>query len=62
MSPRKVAPPPWPWQADTPLERARRVAQFYRQALATTDRKVCEQVDELARRLGQSWAVPTVQH
>lgn len=51
----------WPWPADTGLDRARRVAQWYRHALGERAPGVCEQIDEMARRFGQTWALPTTQ-
>lgn len=55
-------PAPWPWPRDTPLERARRVVQFYRHALYDHAPAIGAQVDDLAERLGQTWAVPSVVH
>lgn len=50
---------PWPWPGDTPLDRARRVARTYRDALRRTDRELCAQLDQRTRDLGQQWIAPT---
>lgn len=50
-------PPAWPWPADTPLDRARRVAQFYRDALRRADIDAADTIDEWAAARGQGWVV-----
>ncbi|WP_370944037.1 helix-turn-helix domain-containing protein [Amycolatopsis sp. cg5] len=49
---------PWPWPGDSPLDRARRVARTYRDALMGADEEACAEVDQQCRDLGQSWVVP----
>jgi hypothetical protein len=51
---------PWPWPADTPTERARRIARSYRNALHDKDSARCEQLDIQAAELGQGWVVPRI--
>ncbi|MPZ66188.1 MAG: hypothetical protein GEU83_11965 [Pseudonocardiaceae bacterium] len=58
MSPRRRQPDPWPWPADTPLDRARRVARSYRDALADADPDTCSQLDARMTELGQGWVQP----
>lgn len=60
MSPRRKPPDPWPWRADTPVERARRVAHGYREELARLAPDLCRRIDERCVRLGQSWVLPKV--
>lgn len=50
-------PDPWPWHADSPLDRARRVACNYRDALAHRDPEACRTLDDKVRGLGQGWIV-----
>lgn len=50
----------WPWPADTPTDRARRIAQSYRNALHKIDPVSCEQLDAQARVVGQGWIVPQI--
>jgi hypothetical protein len=45
----------WPWPADTPLDRARRVAQSYRAALEVVDGRAVARLDAWAVEHGQSW-------
>jgi hypothetical protein len=52
----------WPWHADTPLERARRVVQMYRHALHDAAPAAAREADDRMERLGQTWAVPVVMH
>jgi hypothetical protein len=49
---------PWPFPADTAVERARRIAQSYRHALMSFDADLCRQLDEKAVELGQGWVRP----
>lgn len=49
---------PWPWPADTPLDRARRVAQSYREALLARVPDLCGQLDRRMVQLGQGWVAP----
>lgn len=49
---------PWPWPANNQLDRARRIAQSYREALLELDAARCMDLDERARALGQGWVVP----
>ena len=49
---------PWPWPGDSPLDRARRVARTYRDALERVDPELCQQLDKRARELGQTWVQP----
>jgi hypothetical protein len=49
---------PWPFPADTPLERARRIAQSYRAALLAIAPEHCHRLDEKAVDLGQGWVRP----
>lgn len=49
---------PWPWPGDSPLDRARRVARTYRDALQRADPRACDQLDARCRELGQNWTVP----
>jgi hypothetical protein len=58
MSPRRKEPDPWPWPADTPVERARRVAWSYREQLNALAPEACRQLDERTLQLGQKWIVP----
>lgn len=49
---------PWPYPQDTALDRARRIAWSYREALRTHDPAMCELLDNRARRFGETWVVP----
>ena len=49
---------PWPWPADTQLDRARRIAQSYREVLAAIAPDRCAQLDDRARACGQDWVTP----
>lgn len=49
---------PWPFPADTQLERARRIANSYRRALQTVAPDICQQLDDKAVELGQGWVRP----
>jgi hypothetical protein len=48
----------WPWPADTPLDRARRVAQSYRDALRRSDPDAAHALDTWAADHGQGWVRP----
>jgi hypothetical protein len=48
----------WPWAADTPLDRARRLALTYRAALATSAPDAAARIDAWARDHGQAWVDP----
>lgn len=49
---------PWPWESDTPLERARRVARSYREALESANPTMCERLDRKVSEFGQTWIQP----
>ncbi|KQU33555.1 DNA-binding protein [Rhodococcus sp. Leaf233] len=49
---------PWPYPADTPLERSRKVAQWYRAALLEANPAQCGRVDDKIEELGQRWVKP----
>ncbi|MFD6069395.1 MerR family transcriptional regulator [Amycolatopsis lurida] len=49
---------PWPWPGDTPLDRARRIARTYREALMIAAPDTCVDLDARCRDLGQTWVVP----
>lgn len=49
---------PWPFPADTQLERARRILQSYRAALLSVDPEHCRLLDQRAVQLGQGWVKP----
>ncbi|WP_103344088.1 helix-turn-helix domain-containing protein [Amycolatopsis sp. CA-126428] len=49
---------PWPWPGDSPLDRARRIARTYREALLRADAEACGEVDGRCRELGQGWVTP----
>jgi hypothetical protein len=51
----------WPWPGDSTLDRSRRVARSYRDALQRADPNGCEALDALmVERFGQTWLAPTV--
>lgn len=58
MSPRRRVPDRWPWPADSPLDRSRRIAGSYREALWAADPRKCKELDDRAAALGQGWVVP----
>jgi hypothetical protein len=60
VSPRRRPPDPWPWPADTPTERARRVARAYRDAYLAVAPEPCRDLDQRVQALGQPWIVPAV--
>lgn len=51
-------PDAWPWPADTTLDRARRVAQAYRQALLKATPDECARLDAQMAAVGQAWVLP----
>lgn len=53
----RSSPPAWPWPADTPLDRSRRVAQSYREALRRSDPDTADALDTWAVDHGQGWVV-----
>lgn len=53
-----MARDPWPFPADTPLERARKVGQSYRTALMSVDPEHCRLLDQKAVEVGQGWVRP----
>ena len=57
-----VALDAWPWPADTELERARRVARQYREALQHVAPNLARHLDDICTRCGQRWiaAAPVV--
>lgn len=60
MRPTKNArsgPSAWPWPADTPLDRSRRVAQSYREALRLSVPDTADAIDAWAVDHGQGWVV-----
>lgn len=46
---------PWPWPADTVIDRARLVAQEYRRHLQQHAPELCGQLDRVMTDLGQTW-------
>jgi hypothetical protein len=60
VSPRRNTPDPWPWPADTPLDRARRIASEFRDALSTRDPEEAARMEDRAVALGQGWIKPKV--
>lgn len=53
----RSGPLAWPWPADTPLDRSRRVAQSYRAALTLVDPDTAHAIDRWAADHGQGWVV-----
>lgn len=47
----------WPWPADTPLDRARRLLQSYRAALADVAPNAVTSLDLWALEHGQGWVI-----
>lgn len=45
----------WPFDGDTPLQRARRLALAYRQHLRTANPEMCDALDDAARAYGETW-------
>lgn len=50
-----MSPLAWPWPADTPLDRSRRVAQSYRAVAADLDPEAVTALDAWAAQHGQGW-------
>lgn len=50
----------WPWPGDSPLARARKVAQAYREHLHTANPTVCAALDDTMTAYGEPWVVPQV--
>lgn len=50
-----MPPEPWPFPADTALDRARSIARSYREALRTADPGLCAALDHAARKYGEIW-------
>jgi len=53
---------PWPWPGDSALDKARRTARSYREALLTADPQACAHLDAQMTACGQRWLVPTPAH
>jgi hypothetical protein len=47
----------WPYPGDTPVVRARRVAQMYRQQLKTLNPVTCAELDNTAVGFGETWVI-----
>jgi hypothetical protein len=56
--PRRRRVDAWPWPADTPTDRAQRVALAYREALQKLDPMAAAKLDGRFTELGQRWVVP----
>lgn len=50
-----MPPEPWPFPADTVLDRARSIARSYRHALRTADPDLCTALDNAACKYGETW-------
>jgi hypothetical protein len=50
----------WPYAGDSPVARARRVAQAYRARLEILDLDGCHDLDRLFADLGETWVAPRV--
>lgn len=50
----------WPYPGDTPLVRARKVAQMYRARLRALSTDACDDADNAAVGFGETWVVPRV--
>src|SRR5213080_2797387 len=55
---RRTKRPRWPWPEDSTLDRARRIALFYRAELAAHAPEACDVLDRSARQFGEAWVVP----
>jgi hypothetical protein len=47
----------WPWPADTPLERARRLLRGYRDALTELAPSTAKRLDDWALEHGEMWVI-----
>lgn len=45
----------WPWPAEPPLERARRITRMYRHHLNTANPQICAVLDDTMRGFGEDW-------
>lgn len=50
----------WPYPGDSPLVRARKIAQSYRAHLHAANPDICAAVDDMATAFGETWIVPRV--
>jgi hypothetical protein len=50
----------WPYPGDTPLVRARKIAQMYRARLRALSVDACDEADATARQFGETWVAPKV--
>lgn len=50
----------WPYPGDSPVARARRVAQAYRAIAEAVDPDACADLDARLYQWGETWAVPTL--
>lgn len=50
----------WPWPGDTPLDRARRIALSYREALYARDPDAGMALDDQSQQWGEHWVSPVV--
>ncbi|MFY1686479.1 hypothetical protein [Plantactinospora sp. WMMB782] len=50
----------WPFPGDTPLVRARKIAQMYRARLRALDTDACDEADATAHQFGETWVAPKV--
>ncbi len=50
----------WPYPGDTPLVRARKIAQMYRAHLRALNPDACDQADATAHQFGETWVAPKV--
>jgi hypothetical protein len=51
----------WPWPGDTPLDRARRVALSFRNALYEINPDAAMAIDDQVTEWGELWVVPVVE-
>ncbi len=52
----------WPWPGDTPLDRARRAALSYRQALLERYPDAAMELDDQFTGWGEHWVSPAIEH
>ena len=50
----------WPYDGDTALTRARKIAHMYRARLRALNPDACDDADNTARHFGELWIVPRV--